>query len=251
MLLSTHYHRYNLCNRESEFVNVWVVAAGTGAAENWGGAGEHPRVCEDEKQPSQDQAGDGWGGTNHLKTPPWVSGSDWECVVCGARWWPDRGPTRTSWLFQPSCSFLQWGETLQTKDTPLSACHGPPVLTSASHTHSAAHSTPPPWQEGPDTELPQDTHLRTRANKLPMSSDGETTKQTHTRTHTRLSIPSVFTLFTAESCCFSLSCYQCCCCCVFFTPSFSDSDKKKWTLDGLLKLCNVKAKQMCFCYLCW
>lgn len=33
-----------------------------------------------------------------------------------------------------------------------------------------------------------------------------------------------------------------------FLPS--ESSKEKWTLDGLLKLCNVKAKQMCFCYLC-
>lgn len=47
---------------------VCVSAAGTGATEDRGGAGEHPRVCEDEGQPAQDQAGDRRRGTNHLKT---------------------------------------------------------------------------------------------------------------------------------------------------------------------------------------
>lgn len=43
-------------------------SAGTGATEDRGGAGEHPRVCEDEEQPAQDQAGDRRRRTNHLKT---------------------------------------------------------------------------------------------------------------------------------------------------------------------------------------
>lgn len=45
----------------------FVPAAGAGAAENRRGAGEHPRVCEDEEQPAPDQAGDRRRGTNHLK----------------------------------------------------------------------------------------------------------------------------------------------------------------------------------------
>ena len=45
----------------------FVPAAGAGATENRRGAGEHPRVCEDEEQPAQDQAGDRRRGTNHLE----------------------------------------------------------------------------------------------------------------------------------------------------------------------------------------
>lgn len=83
-----------------------VTAARAGAAENRGGAGEHPRVCEDEEQPAQDQAGGRWRGANHLKTSRgvWVwlivrvfvsTESSEECVYESREsvWWqPDRGP---------------------------------------------------------------------------------------------------------------------------------------------------------------
>lgn len=48
--------------------SVCASVAGTGTTEDRGGAGEHPRVCEDEEQPPQDQAGDRRRGKNHLNT---------------------------------------------------------------------------------------------------------------------------------------------------------------------------------------
>lgn len=51
----------------NEFANIFIPAAGAGAAENRGGTREHPRVCEDEEQPAQDPAGGRRRGANHLK----------------------------------------------------------------------------------------------------------------------------------------------------------------------------------------
>lgn len=48
-------------------LSMFHSAAGAGAAEDRGGAGEHPGVRQDEEQPAQDQAGDGRRGADHLK----------------------------------------------------------------------------------------------------------------------------------------------------------------------------------------
>ena len=160
-------------------------------------------------------------------------------------------------------------ETLQTKDTPSptsSVClpRKLPVLTSAPHSHpAAAYSYHPPLQEGPNTDM---LHaFQQRASELPMSSDGETHTHTHTHTHTNTHTDtqefssSLFSLLSPQRAVVSLYCYRCCrCCCLFFFYftfvlifRIKKKNKEKWTLDGLLKLCNVKAKQMCFfCYLC-
>lgn len=49
-------------------LNFFHHSAGTGAAENRRGAGEHPRVREDEEQPAQNEAGNRRRETNHLKS---------------------------------------------------------------------------------------------------------------------------------------------------------------------------------------
>lgn len=136
-----------------------------------------------------------------------------------------------------SCSFLQWGERLYIlKTAPLPACQGLPVHTSAPHNHSAAHSTPC------RRDLTQSRYI---AFQWASSELWWRNKQTHAGVF----IPSVLThLSTASSCGpspFSVLL-------LLFTLFLSlQSNKQKWTLDRLLKLCNVKAKQMCFCYLCW
>lgn len=243
-------------DRELSVVCLCVCApsAGAGATENWGRAGEHPRVCEDEEQPAQDQAGDWRRGTNHLK-PAWVSGSGWLCACLWARrrqecvykreresvwWWPDRGPRKTSWLSQTSCSFPQWGEWLyRLRTTPLSACHGLPVLTSAPHTHPAGHSTPC------RRDLSQTCY--TPFNEGEQAS----TMGKQANIHTGVLFPSVFSPLATASCRFSLL-FSVLLLSFRSLSSFlsSESNKEKWTLDGLLKLCNVKAKQKRFCYLC-
>lgn len=252
----------------------FVPAAGAGAAENRRGAGEHPRVCEDEEQPAPDQAGDRRRGTNHLKNKiKEPAGVVWVRLIvrmfCGAQsrqervwwcwwwWWPpDRGlEMNFPNLAVPFPAVRR--ETLQTKDTPppppSSVClpRKLPVLTSAPHSHPAAAYSyhPHPLQEGPNTDM---LHaFQWRASELPMSSDGD--KHTNTHTHAGVFIPSVSTPLSTTSGRVSLYCYRCCHCCCFFLFfilfSSSESKKKikeKWTLDGLLKLCNVKAKQMCF-----
>lgn len=93
-----------------------------------------------------------------------------------------------------------------------------------------------------------------------------TCTHTHTQTYTNIQFsPDLFSLLSPQQAVVSLYCYQCCYRCRFLIFFFnyyyfisifvclfssSKSNKEKWTLDGLLKLCNVKAKQMCFCYLC-
>lgn len=166
---------------------IYVTAAGTGAAENWGGAGEHPRVCEDEEQPAQDQAGDRRRGKNHLKTSKgvWV----WLIVrvIVG---------TKTSWrvctkqqervfggdlsvvrdklpgFSTLSCSFLQWGERLYIlKTAPLPAClpardcqYTPLLLTTIQrHTAPPAGGT---WH----------SRVTLPFSELPTSSNGEISK---------------------------------------------------------------------------
>lgn len=141
-------------------------AAGTGATEDRGGAGEHPRICEDEEQPAQDQAGDRRRGTNHLKTSK-VSGSGWLCVwlwaprhlaclcerarelVCGGDLTVVQD--ELSGFSTLSCSFLQWGERLYVlKTAPLPACL---PGTASTHLFSSQpfSSTQHPLQEGLDT----------------------------------------------------------------------------------------------------
>lgn len=147
----------------------FVPAAGAGAAENRRGAGEHPRVCEDEEQPAPDQAGDRRRGTNHLKNKiKEPAGVVWVRLIvrmfCGAQsrqervwwcwwwWWPpDRGlEMNFPNLAVPFPAVRR--ETLQTKDTPpppppLSACHGncqysPLLLTAIQQQHTATTPTP-------------------------------------------------------------------------------------------------------------
>lgn len=184
----------------------FVPAAGAGAAENRRGAGEHPRVCEDEEQPAPDQAGDRRRGMNHLKNKiKEPAGVVWVRLIvrmfCGAQsrqervwwcwwwWWPpDRGlEMNFPNLAVPFPAVRR--ETLQTKDTPppppSSVClpRKLPVLTSAPHSHPAAAYSyhPHPLQEGPNTDM---LHaFQWRASELPMSSDGDK----HTNTHTRRS----------------------------------------------------------------
>lgn len=85
-----------------------------------------------------------------------------------------------------------------------------------------------------------------------MSSDGEN-NQTHTR---RSFHPLCFHSSLHSKLSFLFTVIDVVIVVVFFLFFFflfvcsSESNKEKWTLDGLLKLCNVKAKQMCFCYLC-
>lgn len=152
-------------------------------------------------------------------------------------WWPDRGPRWTSWLSQPSCSFLQWGERLyRVKTPPLSARHGPPVLTSAPHVHPAAHSTPR------RRDLTQTCYMLCALQRGRASfqcSDGEN-NQTHTHTQ-EFFIPPVFTPLHSKLS-FPIYCYGCCYRCCFFLFSSSESNKDEWTLDGLLKLCKCKSQ---------
>lgn len=98
----------------------------------------------------------------------------------------------------------------------------------------------------------------TRASKLSRSSEGDATKRTHTHTDTHTQeylSPMFFTAFSTASSHFSLLLLMLSLLLLllFFFCLFSHSEskkKEKRTLDGLLKLCNVKAKQMCFYYLC-
>lgn len=78
---------------------------------------------------------------------------------------------------------------------------------------------------------------------------------THTDTHTQEYLsPMFFTPFSTASSHFSLLLLMLSLLLLlgfFFVCSHIQNQKKeKRTLDGLLKLCNVKAKQMCFYYLC-
>lgn len=168
---------------------IYVPAAGTGAAENWGGAGEHPRVREDEEQPAQDQAGDRRRGKNHLKTSKgvWVwlivrviVGTKTSRRVCTKE--QERvfgGDLNVVWDKLPgfstlSCSFLQWGERLYIlKTAPLPAClpardcqYTPLFLTTIQR-----HTAPPTggtWR----------SRVTLPFSELPASSDGEISKHT-------------------------------------------------------------------------
>lgn len=97
----------------------------------------------------------------------------------------------------------------------------------------------------------------TRASKLSKSSEGDATKHTHTHTHTHRSIrPYVFHSFLHSKLSFLFTVIDVVIVIVvvfffcLFVLTFRIKKKEKRTLDGLLKLCNVKAKQMCFYYLC-
>lgn len=134
-------------------------------------------------------------------------------------------------------------ETLQSKDHP--SVRLPPTASTRRCSSHPSSSTQHPLQEGPNTDMlytfsvvesfqralmEKRTNIHTGVTPLP---------RFHSSPHSKLSF-----LFTF---------YHCCCGCFvsllfLFLPS--ESSKEKWTLDGLLKLCNVKAKQMCFCYLC-
>lgn len=119
-------------------------------------------------------------------------------------------------------------ETLRSKDCPSAClparnCQYTPLLLTTIQQHTA----PPAGGTG---------HGRVTLlfSELPVSSDGE-------NTHAGVFIPSVFThASTASSCVlspFSVLLLS------FMLFLSLQSNKQKWTLDRLLKLCNVKAKQ--------
>lgn len=161
-------------------------------------------------------------------------------------WWPDRGPRWTSWLSQPSCSFLQWGERLyRVKTPPLSARHGPPVLTSAPHVHPAAHSTPR------RRDLTQTCYMLCALQRGRASfqcSDGEN-NQTHTHTHRSFSSP-LFSLLSTASCRFLFTVMDVVIVVVFFCSHLQNQIRMSGHWMDSWSCVNVKAKQMCFCYLC-
>lgn len=225
-----------------------VSAAGTRATEERGGAGEHPRVCEDEEQPAQDQAGDRRRGANHLKTSKgvWLWLMAREIVgpktfgVSVRKSKRERGlvfggdltvvQDELPGFSTLSCSFLQWGERLYILKTallpscpPARDCQYTPLLltTIQQHTAPPAGGT---WHG----------YVMLPFSELPVSSDGE-------NTHAGVFIPSVFTHVSTVSSCvpspFSVLLL------LFMLFLSLQSNKQKWTLDRLLKLCNVKAKQ--------
>lgn len=164
--------------------------------------------------------------------------------------------TNFPWLSQPSCSFLQWGERLYRLNPPFCLPATDHQYSLLLFTPTRQHTAPPILQEGPNTDMLHVTRLVTRPSELQMSFDGERKQPKqpntqefssllfHSSLHSKLSflftVIDVVIVVVVLFFCFSFS---------FFSSS-SESNKEKWTLDGLLKLCNVKAKQMCFCYLC-
>lgn len=101
-----------------------MFAAGAGATEERGGAGEHSWICKNEEQPAPDQAGDGRRGENHLDVTRL-------CV-----WWPNYSPKWTSWLpVRPHNSYPTMRRDFYRLKTPLlPARQGP--LTHCAHTHT-------------------------------------------------------------------------------------------------------------------
>lgn len=176
------------------FLSMFHSVAGAGAAEKRGGAGEHPRVRQDEEQPAPDQAGDRRRGADHLKKTTtttttttregvWVwlimrvfvgTETSGKCVCVCVRAEESvyvvaaAAAAANSLAFPTSCSFLWRGETLQSKEhpsvhplarLPATDCqHSPP-----SHTHPAARSTPC-RREGPNTDM--FAHLFQRAESF-------------------------------------------------------------------------------------
>lgn len=146
--------------------------------------------------------------------------------------------TKMSLLAFPTQPFLPAvkRETLETKDVP-------PNWTASTHTHPAVYSTPSPQQEAPNRLV---TCSSAEASKLPVSSDGgiKDTQEFSTRLFSPLSPQQAVFLF------FFLLLFYCYQCCRLFPHLQYEKKINKWTLDGLLKMCNIKAKQMCICYLC-
>lgn len=179
-----------------------LLAAGAWATENWGGAGEHPRVCEDEGQPAQDQAGDRWRGADHLKNKPqrvsgWLCACLWarrrqECLyrrksVCGGEL-----PGFPNKLFLP----LARRETLQSKDHP--SVRLPPTASTRLCSSHPSSSTQHPLQEGPNTDRLYTFSVVESFQRALME------KRTNVHTGVTTPTPSLFSLLSPQQAIVSL-----------------------------------------------